>query len=237
MKIDISAYMTSIRPYLWIGLHEMLSKTNLKFEMVIVGPIEPDFELPPEIKFFKSNLKPSQCQHTAATLCKGDMLLQIVDDLEYQDGGINAMYEAVKNDRNSMATCIFFEDNNDSRLKQNMQGEVNDSIPLLPVCGLYPREAYKKIGGIDRRFLGVMGELDLYMRLSVAGYKTIFVDYICNENTHFQRKDSSSLCGKYFGIDRPVVVDLWFKDGSYSLVRNDIVREYSDIDLLTIEQN
>jgi len=238
MKIDISAYMTSIRPYRWMKIHEMLSKTRLSFEIVIVGPIEADFELPVEIKFFKSNVKPSQCQHTAATLCQGEMLLQIVDDIEYQDGAINAMFEIVKKDKNCMATCSFFADNRNFKLTQNMQGEPNDSIPLLPVCGLYPREAYKKIGGIDKRFLGVMGELDLYMRLSVAGYKTVFVDYICNENTQFQRKDSSSLCNKYFAIDRPVVVSLWTqKNNQYSLVRNDVVREYSDIDLLTVEQN
>ena len=53
MEINVSAYMSSIRPYRWIAIHEMLKKTKLNFEIVIVGPNEPDFDLPEEIKFFK----------------------------------------------------------------------------------------------------------------------------------------------------------------------------------------
>jgi len=237
-KIDISAYMTSIRPYRWMRIHEILSKTNLNFEIVVVGPIEADFELPPEIKFFKSDLKPSQCQHTSAFLCNGEMLLQIVDDIDYQDGAIEAMYHVVKNDPSSMATCHYHQDVSiDYTQYQNIAGQISNYLPLLPVCGIYPREAYRKVGGIDRRFMGVMGELDLYMRLSLAGYKTVFVDYICNENTEFQKREDSSLCSKFWGVDRPVIINLWSENNQFCLTRNDEVRQYSESDLLTIEQN
>ena len=236
-KIDISAYMTSIRPYRWMGIHEMLSKTNLSFEIVIVGPIEPDFELPPEIRFFKSDLKPSQCQHTSAFLCEGEMLLQIVDDIYYQDGAIEAMYNVVKNNPNSMATCHYHQDGHNNSPYQNIAGQISNYLPLLPVCGVYPREAYRKVGGIDKRFMGVMGELDLYMRLSLAGYETVFVNYVCNEQTQFQKIEHTSLCGKFWGVDRPVMINLWSENNQFCLTRKDEVREYSESDLLTVEQN
>lgn len=237
MKNEISAYMTSIRPYRWMKIHEMLSKTGLSFEIVIVGPIEADFELPPEIKFYKSDLKPSQCQHTAGMLCQSDKMLQIVDDINYEDGGIKSMYDELVKYDNAMSTCRYHLNNRDCSLNQNIAGLVIPHLPLLPVCGMFHRQAFLDAGGIDRRFLGVMGELDLYMRMSQLGYKTIFVDFICNENTEFQVKDQSSLCHKFWPVDRPAIVNLWSTDGNLYLVRNDIVRKYSNIDLLTVEQN
>lgn len=237
MKTDISAYMTSIRPYRWMKIHEMISKTGLSFEIVIVGPIEADFELPPEIKFYKSDLKPSQCQHTAGMLCQSDKMLQIVDDVDYEDGGIKSMYDKIVNNDNVMSTCHYYLNNKDCTLEQNIAGLNIPHLPLLPVCGMFHRQAFLDAGGIDKRFVGVMGELDLYMRMSQLGYKTVFVNFICSENTEFQVKDQSSLCTKFWFKDRPAIVDLWSTNGSLHLIRNDIVRKYSNIDLLTIEQN
>jgi hypothetical protein len=237
MTPQISAYMTSIRPYRWMRLHEILSKTNLSFEIVIVGPIEADFELPSEIKFHKSALKPSQCQHAAASMCIGDCLLQIVDDLDYQDGAIEAMYNKVSTTDNVMATCHYHQNGIDHTFYQNTAGQILPHIPLLPVCGLFPRQAFIDSGGIDKRFIGVMGELDLYMRISQLGYKTVFVDFVCNENTDFQNKEKSSLCSKFWPIDRPVMIDLWSTNNQIYLIRNDIVRKYSPENLLTVEQN
>lgn len=237
MKIDISAYMTSIRPYRWMKIHEMLSKTGLSFEMVIVGPIEADFELPPEIKFYKSDLKPSQCQHAAGMFCQADKMLQIVDDITYEDGGIKSMYDELMKNDNVMATCHYYLDDRDCTAQQNIAGLNVPYLPLLPVCGMFHRQAFLDAGGIDKRFLGVMGELDLYMRMSQLGYKTVFVDFICNENREFQNKDQSSLCNKFWPVDRPAMVNLWSTNGSLFLVRNDIVRKYVNENLLTIEQN
>lgn len=237
MVPQISAYMTSIRPYRWMRIHEMLSKTGLSFEVVIVGPFEADFELPEEIKFHKSTLKPSQCQHTSATLCNGDYLLQIVDDIEYADGAIEAMYKEASSVDNVMATCHYFWNGQDYTKFQNTAGADLSYLPLLPVCGLFPRQAFLDARGIDKRFLGVMGELDLYMRMSQLGYKTVFVEFVCNENTEFQNKDQSSLCSKFWPHDRPILIDLWSTKGQFYLIRNDIVRKYEPLNLLTVEQN
>jgi hypothetical protein len=215
----------------------MLSKTELPFEIIIVGPIEADFELPKEIKFYKSVLKPSQCQHTAGILCNSDKMLQIVDDIEYQDGAIKAMYEELVKSDSVMSTCHYYWNGQDYTRFQNTAGQELDHLPLLPVCGMFHLKAFLDAKGIDKRFLGVMGELDLYMRMRLLGYRTVFVDFICNENTQFQNKDQSSLCSKFWPVDRPMLIDLWSTSGHFYFIRNDVLREYNNKDLLTVEQN
>lgn len=237
-SIDISAYMSSIRPYRWMTLHKRLQETNLNFEIVIVGPSEPDFLLPPEIRFYKSDVKPSQCFHAAASLCNGKTMLQMVDDLEYSQNSIELMYNEVSQKDNVMATAHYFLDNNDHTLTQNISGITQNAVflPLLPVCGLFHRQAWTDNHGLDRRFDGVMSELDFYMRLRNNGYQTVFVNGIVMENTSHQNKEKSSLCLKYWVKDRTSFIKLWSTNNILYPLRNDIVRPYDDKDILTNNQ-
>lgn len=239
MSVNISAYLSSIRPYRWMRIHDMLSKSGLSFELVVVGPNDPDFNLPKEIKFYKSNVKPSQCFHAAASMSEGEALLQIVDDIEYADGGIKAMFESIIEKDNVISTCQYFQNGHSNLYQQNISGSVLNLcyLPLLPVCGMYRRYVYSEIGGIDKRFDGVMGELDLYMRMAINGYSTKFVNFVCNENTSYQEKESSSLCGKFWNKDRPTFMKLWSTSENLYPIRKDIVRKYENIDLLTVNQN
>lgn len=239
MTPNISAYLSSIRPYRWMRIHEMLSKTKLSFEIIIVGPNDPDFKLPKEIKFFKSNVKPSQCFHAAASMSEGETLLQIVDDIEYSDGAIEEMYRSVIETDNVNATCQYYQNGHSNVYNQNISGSALNLtyLPLLPVCGLYRRYIYSQIGGLDKRFDGVMGELDLYMRMCVNGHSTRFINHICNENTDFQKNESTSLCGKFWNSDRPKFIKLWSTSGNLYPIRKDIVRSFENKDILTVNQN
>lgn len=236
MTPNISAYFTSIRPYRWMRIHEMLVKSGLTFEIVIVGPTEPKFELPKEFRFFQSNVKALQCAHAAAHFSIGETLLQIADDVDYQDGGIRAMFDAVMA-RKVAATCSYYQNNVCFVPFQNIAGKKNGTLPMLPVCGMYKRHIYEDLGGIDKRFTGVMGELDLYQRIELAGYKTEFVKFRCDESTSYQDKEKTSLCKKCWHTDRPIFVQLWSTNGTLCTRRNDVVRPYENNDtLLTVNQ-
>jgi hypothetical protein len=163
----------------------------------------------------------------------------MVDDIEYSDGAIKEMYDIVVSNDNAMATCQYFKNGYNNAPFQNIAGNIDNLIqlPLLPVCGLYPRSAYAAVGGIDKRFDGIMGELDLYMRMRINGYLTVFVNHICNENTSAQEKENSSLCKKFWPVDRPKLLNLWTTNGILLPVRNDIVRRFNDENILTIDQN
>ena len=237
MNVQISAYMTSIRPNKWMGIFEMLQKSNLTFEIVIVGPTAPDFDLPNEIKFYQSCVKPCQCQHAAAVLSTGDVLFQIVDDMEYPDGSIEAMYNLVNSNLKIMSTCRYLMDGSDKSSEQNIAGVPRGDLPILPVCGMFRRSEYEFVGGMDKSFDGVMGELDLYMRLFIDGnLKTQFVDFSCNENRQAQNSERSGLCDKFWGKDRPIFIDLWSQNGNLSSIRNRELSSYSKENLLTENQ-
>ena len=235
-KINISAYLSSIRPYRWRNLYEQIKASGLTFEMVIVGPNEPDFELPKEIRFYKSDVKPSQCFHAAALMGRGEVLLQLVDDLIYSDGAIKMMYDAVMYSDNIMATCQYYQMDVNYVNEMNIAGHVSTVLPTLPVCGMYRREHFHYLGGLDRRFDGVMSELDFYMRMRLSGVRTQFVNGIVCEDLTFQRKENTSLCGKYWSKDRPNFINLWSTNGELACLRNDIVRSYDSKDLLTVNQ-
>ena len=243
MTVNISAYMSSIRPYRWKAIDEMLKNSRLSYEIVIVGPVEPVESLPSNVSFYKSDVKPNQCFHTAAVYSKGETLLQIVDDIEYEDGGIYSMFDEVSKSDNIMATCHYHLNGKSQITKNNIAG--NDQLlchlPTLPVCGLFTREAYFQHLSLDRRFNGVMGELDLYMRLRVNGYTTKIVDYYCNESQSYQKQEKTSLCQKYWNHDRPLFVKLWttnLREGSCLYpIRQDIVRPFKNTLLLDVEQN
>lgn len=257
---NISAYMSSIRPYRWMKLYERLQTTKLSFEIVIVGPIEPTHLLPSNIHFYKSDVKPSQCFHAAATLCTGEILLQMVDDLEYEPDTIEKMFKVVTEMDSATATAHYWQCGTSSGaadgspthwknyvLNQNIAGELMIGLPLLPVCGMFRRSTFIQYQGIDKRFDGVMGELDFYMRLKINGYDTYFVPGRVIENTEWQKfRDNitgeqggqdNGLCNKFWNKDRECFKRLWTMSGiQWITTRNDIMRPYDNIDLLTVNQ-
>ena len=237
--MNLSAYMSSIRPFRWMSLYERIKKTGLSFEMIIVGPDNLGSPLPPEIKFFKSDVKPSQCFHFAGENCSGDIMLQLVDDLEYSEGSLEKMYEEVRSADNIMSTAHYFQDSLDMSLYQNISGYPNNPafLPLLPVCGMFPRKSWLENKGLDVRFDGVMSELDFYMRLSINGYQTRFVDGVVLENTAYQQQCATErLCNRFWNKDRATFINLWSSNGVLYPIRNDIMRPYKNEDLLVTNQ-
>jgi hypothetical protein len=221
-----------------MALHERLQKTNIPFEMVIVGPVEPTFELPEEIKYIKSKVKPSQCFHAAGMLTTGSVMLQLVDDLEYSDGSIEKMYDVVTQHDNVTATPFYYKDNKNTSADQNIAGchYPHSYLPYLPVCGMFRKKAWIDHKGLDRRFDGIMGELDFYMRICMNGYRTVFVDGIVNENMSYQTESVGGLSQRYWVKDRSTFNQLWTTNNVYYPIRNDIVREYDISTVLTVDQ-
>ncbi|MDB5038374.1 MAG: hypothetical protein JWQ35_1902, partial [Bacteriovoracaceae bacterium] len=181
--VKVSIFASAIRCENWLNFYKSFQRTNrVPFEIIFVGPRQPDFKLPANFHFVQTNLKPAQCSAIAAERSRGEMLFQVVDDIEYTPGAMDQMYdEAVKN-KNSMTSCHYYFGAEDLTLKQNACGEVTTRLPLLPVCGMFSQDLFRKAGGLDRRFEAVYWELDLYMRFHFNFQtETHFVDSICKE--------------------------------------------------------
>ena len=67
-KPDISIIGTAARPENWLSLYRSLGSDDVSFEIVFVGPNEPDYELPSNFRFIKSNVKPMQCEQSIGGL-------------------------------------------------------------------------------------------------------------------------------------------------------------------------
>lgn len=65
-KPEISLFGSVHRPHLWMDLYRSIGDNSISFEIVFVGPNDPDFELPSNFKFIKSYVKPTQCIEIAA---------------------------------------------------------------------------------------------------------------------------------------------------------------------------
>ena len=236
--IDVSFFASAIRVDKWLEMYEGIkSRNTVNFEFVFAGPYQPTYTLPDNFKFFKTNVKPVQCFEIAARNSSGVALLQCTDDVIYEDNAVDLMFEAYSKDpKHVMATCDYWEGDKDLSPYQNLMGEPNPpGWPMLPVCGMYDHEMYTILGGADRRFAGVMWELDMYMRMWEHGVRTVRVNKKMIEP--WEPDSPDRLCHKYFPNDRPIILGIWKKDSMGNITRTSPVLSFRDENILTQNQN
>jgi len=238
--MKVSVFASAVRTQLWEKFYNDIKATNkTEFEVVFVGPYAPSFTLPDNFRFIQTNVKPAQCFEIAARNSVGDVLLQTADDIVYTPHAIDLMYEAYMSDPGHiMSTCKYYSDEADFSAYQNLLGNPSDTFPILPVCGMYSREMYHKLGGADRRFRAMQWELDMYMRMWAAGMKTVFVDGRAIEvySVGQQTPSGLRLGNVYWEADRKTILGLYTINGVLGTTRNDKVESFSDENILTISQ-
>lgn len=238
--IDVSIFMSGVRTNRWMNMYDGIkSSNNVTFEFIVVGPYEPNYTLPDNFKFIRSDVKPGQCFEIAARNSTGKALLNAVDDIEYTPGSIDLMFhEYIKDPKKIMSTCCYWVDYRSALDWSHSLVDfgINQGWPFLPVTGMYDRELHYKLGGSDRRFDAVMWELDMYMRLWEYGVRTVLIDGKAEEIN--PQKDSShpSLCARYLIKDRPKILAIWTKDRNNNIRRTSPVLSYIDKNILTVNQ-
>lgn len=234
---EIALFASAVRKHRWMEIYESIKATNsVSFEIVLAGPIEPDYTLPDNVRHILTTVKPSQCAEIAARNTQAPALVQFVDDLIYSEKAFDLMYEAHSKDTlNIMSTCHYCGPDGDFSAYQNIMGQPNSpDWPVLPVCGMYSKEIYHRLGGADKRFAAVMWELDMYMRFAEIGVKTEFVEATCYEPYELPRENT--LGGRFWNHDRPLILEIW-KSENGVIQRTSPVLSFSDEDILTVDQN
>ena len=79
-KPDISIIGIAARPENWPNRYRSLDFNDVSFEIVFVGPNEPDYELPPNPRFIKSNVKPMQCLEITSRNTSGELAMYCIAD-------------------------------------------------------------------------------------------------------------------------------------------------------------
>ena len=181
---SISLFSSSFRPQNWMDLYESIGDNDVSFEVVFVGPNEPDFKLPSNIRFIKSYTKPAQCWEIASRNAAADLIMEIADDVVFRTKRpLDLLYNTYKSYGNDklILSCRYMLDGEDRSHTDHRFFVEDSSSPTMAVCGLRSKKLYRDIGGIDRNFIAVMWDLDITMRVLALGGEVVLSDVYIDE--------------------------------------------------------
>lgn len=171
----ISIFMSAYRPQNWMYIYDNIGDNDTTFEIIFVGPNEPNFKLPSNCRFIKTMVKPVQCYEIGARNARGDLIINYADDIEFKlKKPIDKLYNVYKshNDDKLIASCVIVD--------PGMHPYFNDDAtsPLMPVVGLMSRKLYIDIGGADINFVTSYWDLDVALRIYALGGRVLLNDDI-----------------------------------------------------------
>lgn len=233
--IQVSIYGTCNRPHLWQWFYDNLAMNKVNFEIIFVGNVEPAFTLPDNFHFVYSNTKPTQCLHIGVSLCTGEILIGISDDVHFSPYFLDTVYELYKKQNNykSMIGPKFFgtlEPKTPEELQKMADSTPNDtkdlhliyndfsSMPLM-AGGAMSNQLFKEVGGYDRRFVWGFSDLDIQIRATLAGAKIVHCEnaWICERKDLCPGWNSYNDKGKTYEQNTlGVFLPLWFKDNIFT---------------------
>jgi hypothetical protein len=211
MEPIISLYGTSFRPDNWPQLYDNISDSNIPFEIVFAGPNAPNFNLPDCFKYIKTaDIKPAQCVEVAVRNTTGKLIMQIADDLKLvTPKALDMLYETYinYNNENLIVSCRYMKDMEDLSYACHFYYSAQSDTPMISVAGLMSNQLYRNIGGMDKRFIAVCGDIDVILRVHAYGGSVVLSDVYINENS--PEDSDNSLYTVYGPIDRAFLQSLW----------------------------
>jgi hypothetical protein len=183
----ISVFATSIRPWYWEEFYENIkAATSLPFEIVFTSPCSPSPRTPDNFRVIQTDVKPTQAEEAAARHCVYPFIVQAVDDVKYDPGALDRLLEVCRSDPKAIASCKYgVGETGDGTCGQweGIFGTCGEwptqratNNPMAPVCPMLRAADYRMIGGLDPMFGAQCGDLDLYFRLIVKGWKTVITN-------------------------------------------------------------
>lgn len=188
--MNISFFGASIRPERWKHFDDQLSKTNLDFEIIWVGPKGLKGKLPKHTKWIKTNVKPMQCWEIGARATQSEVICVMVDDINVGPYMYDKVYEIYKK-ANNYKTLIqprYHRYNGKGRKISDRTWTLafpcrhkkvpkKDYIQTVDACSVYSRKFFFELGGYDKNFIAAHGGQDISLRAIEAGANII----ICEE--------------------------------------------------------
>lgn len=163
----ISIVGSAHRTQYWMELYNSIGHNNTSFEIIFVGPNEPDFKLPDNFRFIKSLVKPTQCLEIAVRNTRADLIMQMADDVVFRtERPLDKLYDTYKSYNNDklILSCRYMDCGRDVSHTQIYVSD-NCKFPIIvPVSGLMSKKLYRDLGGIDRNFIVCYWDLDMAFR-------------------------------------------------------------------------
>lgn len=229
MLPDISLCASANRPHLWKSFYKSIVLNNSNIEVVFVGDVIPDFDLPHNFKFYFSPVKPTQCWEAAIRLSTGRYISITADDAEYKPGSIDHMVNFMDTRFDRKVVGSFETIENGSLITKDHFYKNKRMAPFF----VFNRDYYNFIGGADKRFIGGMWENDVIMRVhqdkgyvDVCDQSFVMVDHILKHNA------TSKSCEWHWKYSFPLLESLWNDPDN----RKDSLDPILDKDILKFSQ-
>lgn len=229
LRPDISLCASAVRPHLWKDFYKSTLDNNLKVEIIFVGDVLPDFELPYNFKFHHSPVKPTQCWEAAIREATGRYISITADDAEYTPGSLDNMVKFMDTRFRSNIVGSFQTIENGNLITNDHMYKDKRMAPFF----VFNRDYYTYIGGADRRFIGGMWENDVIMRVHEDGGEVQVCENAFVSVDHLKKHNATSRsCEWHFQYSFPLLEKLWENPDK----RLDVVQEIDDKDILKFSQ-
>ena len=235
MNPKISIIAPAHRPQNWMDLYKSIGENDVEFELVFVGPNQPDYRLPNNFRFIRSLVKPTQCLEIALRNTTADLVMNIADDCMFKESRpLDRLYETYKNYNNDkiISSCRYMLNGEDLSEESARFDGMNS--PVMPLCGLMSRNLLMSMGGIDKNFIAIMWDCDIAMRVHALGGDVILSDVFLEEDK--DKSAGSELCNEFWEHDRGLLESLWVKNGKPHFCRTKPVESYDDLNILKASQ-
>ncbi len=218
MPVDVSLVMSAARPKFWPRLVNSLLANECSYEVIFVGPNEPDAKLAENVHWIPATVKPAQCYEIGLRAARGELVGWTADDADYNDHSLNcpqaldillAKYRATHR-KMILAMSTYEDGNNVSECHNFFFNEPR--TPRMAPFGFMNREWMLRLGGYDRNFVCGQSENDLVMRALVDGGDVMLLPeakvYVHHAECHGDYPFRSGYDG-----DRQYLESCWVNEG------------------------
>jgi hypothetical protein len=214
-----SVIATAIRPENYKQCYDSLwQNSKVPFEMIFVGDRPPTGFVGENFRYIYATVKPSQCVEIASREAQGQYLIPISDDCIFSEHILDLLYDEISSTDTSQYLVSFVLMPCYKEIKviktSNYYGvELGDGV-----C--YPTDLWKRIGGIDKKFIYAFFDWDLQLRLYEYGLKPKIIKHIymketypklSNEEADLHKKNS--VFSRYINYHSSLLDFLWLREG------------------------
>lgn len=231
-ELKVSICASANRVNFWKRFLDSLKGNTIKYEVIFVGNVSPNFDLTlyPEFKWVQASVKPAQCYQIAFWEAKGELIHWTADDADYsynQPNNIDIAYTAYKeaekkyNDNKTIVAMRPIEDGGDVQEKWHYFFGGCPWSPRMAPFGLINREYFiNTIGGYDRNYISGQSENGVVMDVLADSGRVEFCKnsflYVHHREVHprnpYTGKEENRFRA-WYPEDRRYLEDCWIIQG------------------------